>query len=251
LPTGSQLRLLAVSSQEGNENLWWQPDGTPLANPPFKRYNRFSGGSGFDFAVQIPGVKASDLDAPTITMTNSSGVSLNDVSMLAMRDLNDAVLPDIWHIHVTGFARDMKSDTLRVGIADGAFKQAAGWMWSGSKPLSNADRDLTTWNSEAGVVATTPYQEGQFTVLDLTHTFVNDDVRGVIMDRNGKLHVPDQIHHGGEGKGISRRIYRFAKLPLKDVREFEFQRRPFNLWVEFANVSLAAGNRTKVTATIK
>lgn len=70
------------------------------------------------------------------------------------------------------------------------------------------------------------------------------DVRIIAVDREGWEHVPD-VHSGVPLNAAHLASAKFPGLPLSRVREFHFQRRPYQ-HIEFRNVSLHRGQKIHV-----
>src|SRR5581483_3183753 len=66
----------------------------------------------------------------------------------------------------------------------------------------------------------------------------------------GTLHESDE-QSGGPGKGLIRRVHRFAALKLRNIRGFEFQARGYSPWALFQHVSLQPGQKTQVSISTR
>ena len=81
-------------------------------------------------------------------------------------------------------------------------------------------------------------------MISVAHRFADRDARIVAIGADGREHIATSAQWGGGGK-LYQITSTFDKLPLKDVKTFRFQTRPYE-WVEFRNVSLHAGEKTNV-----
>ena len=89
-----------------------------------------------------------------------------------------------------------------------------------------------------------PVEIGAETHLTASHNMVKGwETRIAAVDLKGGRHLGRRSH--GAAAALARTTARFDKLPLAQIKEFQFQVRPYR-WAEFRNVSLQAGHRTNV-----
>jgi hypothetical protein len=69
------------------------------------------------------------------------------------------------------------------------------------------------------------------------------ETRIVAVDLEGHQHLGFRSYESSTA--LARTTARFDELPLAQIKEFQFQVRPYR-WAEFRNVSLEAGYRTNV-----
>ena len=135
----------------------------------------------------------------------------------------------------------MKQITIRLGLATKPWQVVEKWTdydWTNSSGVfENASDIILTW----------PREENNRLVVEVTHTRVEEASRLIAYDHQGKIYDAEESP-GGRGKNLVRRVYRFADEKLSDIRRFEFQRRPYDAWITFKNVSLQSGHRTDVQA---
>jgi thiol-disulfide isomerase/thioredoxin len=91
--------------------------------------------------------------------------------------------------------------------------------------------------SKAGLVPTWPRQRGNTVEFVVTHTYVDDVVRVVAVDAEGREHIAS-AEPGGDGKGISQVKYQFGDIQLDDIEILKFQKRPYNESVQFDDIVL-------------
>src|SRR5207237_1795289 len=116
---------------------------------------------------------------------------------------------------------EAKQISLLLGLATQAWQVVekwAGYPWADSSAvIDNASDIIVTW----------PRQEKDAVVVEVTHNSTEEACRLVAYDRTGKLYEA-QESHGGRGKSLIRRVYRFADLKLADLQRLEFQRRRYD-----------------------
>src|SRR5207247_1732723 len=89
-----------------------------------------------------------------------------------------------------------------------------------------------------------PIESGAQTRLSASHSPGKGwETRIVAFDLEGKQHLPLRSYESSTV--FARTTARFDKLPLAQIKEFQFQARPYR-WAEFRNVSLEAGYQTNV-----
>jgi hypothetical protein len=125
------------------------------------------------------------------------------------------------------------------------FGKAAGeWRWLGR--MKSDIRGPKMMNHYKGSVVIAKPLEVQGEVhLTVTHSLLDLDCRVIAVDRDNHVQTSRRAKSVGAG-GFQQVTLRFD-LPLEQIKEFQFQTRPFE-WVEFENVSLRP--REKVDAQI-
>jgi serine/threonine protein kinase len=126
------------------------------------------------------------------------------------------------------------------------------WAWSGPSSAfrrRSIRREGTDWDLGLSAVETIG---GEMTVSFTSQYRREAQSRLVAVDTEGRVHEP-QFRGGPMGAGFYPQIVdktewnqvSFPGLGLRDLKEFRFQIRPCR-WVEFQNVSLQPGRKTKV-----
>ena len=152
-------------------------------------------------------------DSASTTPSSRAGDHLKDVSGVAMR-----------------VPAANRSVTVRFGLAAGPWKTIAE-----SKGNAVLGGDV--------VFAPSAEINGSATI-SVAHRFGDRDVRVVAVGLDGREHLATSNQRGGGGK-LYQVTSTFDKVPLKDVKTFRFQTRPYE-WIEFRKVSLYAGEKTAV-----
>ncbi len=235
LAKGVTVELLGVVQNAPIERrtAWWKPDGSALPMPPYKEPGTYSNEANpYEFAFRVPGKAGYSFTAagPAGTSTSEPTIPRNEARQL---------LPEVRTFVVARLAPEAREITIRLGLATQAWQVVEKWAdypWApGPGIIENASDVILTW----------PRLEADRVVVDVTHTSVADASRLVAYDQQGKLYEA-QESSGGRGKSLIRRVYRFGDLKLEDVQRFEFQRRRYDTWITFKNVSLKPGHQTKV-----
>src|SRR5262249_44104665 len=125
--------------------------------------------------------------------------------------------PDLRVVVVSKVAPEAKEITVRLGLATQPWQVVEKWAdypWKDSSGVID--------NSASDIILTWPHQEKETIVVEVTHTSTDGASRLIAYDRQGKLYEA-QESHGGRGKSLIRRVYRFADLKLADLQRLEFQ----------------------------
>jgi tetratricopeptide (TPR) repeat protein len=89
-----------------------------------------------------------------------------------------------------------------------------------------------------------PEEKNGDATITITHDILGPETRVVAVGLDGQEHRANRS--GGSGAGKFKQITAtFFGLPLKDIRVFRLQTRPYH-WVEFRRVSLRLGQKTDV-----
>ncbi|OHB67598.1 MAG: hypothetical protein A2Y77_13935 [Planctomycetes bacterium RBG_13_62_9] len=143
------------------------------------------------------------------------------------------------------FPSEQKQADVTVALATGQWEVADSWRlgptWTPYNGLlGSCDR----------IILRCPEQKDADVVAEVTQVITDRATRLVLFDKDGQRHVSEG-EIGGEGVGLVRHIYRYENLEYSQVDRIEFQARPYDYWITFRNVSLAAGYRTQVEVSIK
>ena len=145
-------------------------------------------------------------------------------------------------VQCLSFPQSVRSATLRVGVAIGAWNTLSTCDRNG---VSGSPPDLTS-----GSWFPKPVETADGSVIaNVANSITDQQVRIIAIDATGKEHVK------AWGSGISTlKEYRqltatFRGVSLEQIREFRFQARPYH-WVEFRNVSLQPGQKTDVRVVV-
>jgi hypothetical protein len=226
LPDGTTIELLGVSTHPSIPTGWWRPDGTLLADAP-------ANSQGFRVAPQEGcrtlefAIRARNDNSPgfgfTWKVTPSAGGSAQNAS-------RDGRGTEVTGVGAANVPLDAASATISVGIASG--------QWHTWATTSKGARVDATTYAGSGVVLSGPVQSGEGIVVTSS-----DDVPGVVerrivaIDKSGQIRAAASPQRTRVGKPMMNSVT-FANLALDDVKEFQFQVRPFE-FIEFKNVLLA------------
>jgi len=140
---------------------------------------------------------------------------------------------------VTLLPEPAKEVTIRLGAAAGAWKTLVG-----RTPQAGASSSYHLGNRDCTAIFLDPVEtEGETRTAVSFNRVPGWANRVIAQDTNGQVHV--SFPHGLSVDEMATAEGRFAGLPLKQVKEFRFQTRPYN-YVQFRHVSLAPGEPTHV-----
>ena len=262
LPGGATVELVGVADvppyQEGRwqkdnpppRRGWWQPDGAPLAHASVDSNKQMIpvGTRNMEawrqFAVRVSppvGAAASSLGT-TFDLSQTNGLT-NSSWQQASRGGRD--LLDVWLVGAS-FSDWQKPPVIRCGVASGpwvtlsARSAQEGFDITSTAPyMFQSGQDTLSHDDHGQVVFSPASLVGGATAITVTHDLPSDraQTRIVAVDLKGKVFTD-----GGEPYSIgvgntSQATYVFKGLPLRRVREFQFQVRPYE-WVEFKGIAL-------------
>jgi serine/threonine protein kinase len=236
LPQGA-VELVALSYYPSTNELWWAPDGRPAKEGPF--VTKASGNSTADFQMFAMVARLRDVPADAskpvwkLEPRNSwaegkviSG-SAGNTGNLAMIS---AKLP-----------RPTQTANVKIGIASGAWETIA-------KAQARAISPSPQPSAHGEVVFLTPSAKDDSLRLTATHTIKDMELRLVAVEADGTEHVGSDVEQMLSDT-MGNTTVTFAGLSLNRAIqrhvEFRFQVRPYR-WVEFRNVSLEPGRKTRV-----
>jgi hypothetical protein len=230
-----RMELVAVSDHSSTNQQWWRPDGLPAADLNFEPSARVASpkaGLRREFVIRHEGVPPDistdfEFEPPAITTSqlrrpNQKGKSLVDYEMA-----------------VADQPPDLRSVTLRVGLAAGPWQSLVK-----RDPQSGTSGNFQHEGQEWTVLFQDPLESDAQTQLTASHSRVKGwETRIVAFDLEGRQHLGRRS--GQASTDVALTTARFDKLPLAQIKEFQFQVRRYR-WAEFRNVSLQAGYQTNV-----
>lgn len=229
LPNGATVELVGVCDWPEGGKRCWRPDGSQL---PMELYASKRNMKGFIYKVTGP-------DDIEISCNRIAGANRITGSIQVV-DGSDNQLKDLI-ASISDMEKDRLSTTVRIGVAAGPWKMIASHDGKEMTSRSGIGNNIV-WsqafqdNNGMHIIASREWHTGQAE-------------RIIAIDKDGKIHTT--THRGGSvasGK-ILQRTSDFRNLKLDQVKEFQYQVRPYQ-WVEFKNVSLKPGLKTKVCAEI-
>jgi len=246
-PQGS-MELVALSDHPSTNQSWWRPNGLPAADLNFEartRVIRPQAGLRREFVIRHEGFPS---DSSTAFEFEPSAIAT------IQEGPHDPV--GSLKIVIAVLRADLPSVTLRAGLAAGSWQPlarcapqaGASYVFQPEGPEwtvffhdaieSAAQTQMTTSHSTAKVES--PVQ----TQISASHNMAKGwETRIVAVDLEGRQDLA--LRSDEPSTTLVRTTARFDKLPLAQIKEFQFQVRPYR-WAEFRNVSLQAGHRTNV-----
>jgi hypothetical protein len=224
---------------EGDEWQWWRPDGTVLPQVPDHATTKATWNEAYRFAVHFSG--QSDCSFVAVGAWNE------DINPEKSRERGSAFgEQDDLRLFWLRFAPGQKIADVRLGVATGPWMLVQEWPFFWKNPTP----DSVIFRSSEEVILRCPEQNGGHVVAEVIHGFAEEATRLVVFDAAGKQHV-SRTRLGGEGAGLVRYIHRFESLKTEDIKRIEFQKRPYDHWIEFRDVSLRPGRQTRPRVEIE
>jgi hypothetical protein len=230
-----EIELLALSHHPSADEPWWQPDGSPWTNGVFENPTRHSSdtkGQRFEFVFQRRGL-------PTdVTLEYNFEPRAPEVSSADQPLRQGKALPD-HSLVVALLPESAKEVTIRLGVAAGEWKRMVAWI-----PQRGGGGAFSLGHQTCRALFLDPVESGGEARIAVSYNKVSGwTTRVTALDTGGKLH--ESFPFGGSLDDVATAEGRFPGLPLRRVKEFRFEARPY-AYVEFRNVSLQPGERTQV-----
>jgi hypothetical protein len=223
------------------QSRWFQPDGSAAELEPMlvrRNHLRNRGHQrALSFLVRIQSLPPDASPWPAWKLPPAPEWSAESVV-----DASGRTIPDC-HILAAVLPASLATATLRVGFGMGPWETVLKL-----NPENGSTGSFSRDDKQRTVTLQQAEEVGQpacaSTRVTLRHTvrYPAWELRLAAIDHYGKEHVSSLGGHGGD---VSIDMAYFDKLPLSSIKEFHFQLRPYS-WVEFKNVSLRAGQKTKV-----
>ena len=257
LPNGATVELVGIAdvppSQEGRwrkDDLpprrgWWQPDGSPLAQAPVDSDKQMTpvGTKNVEawrqFAVRVsppPGTAASSVD---ITFDLSQANGLTDYSWQQANRENHP-LPNVWLVGAN--LSDLQNGpVIRCGMAAGPWETGVVKVeYPESMPFQESH---TFGGVYASVLFSRASEIGGGAAITVAYNLPDASMacRVIAVNRTGRVFVTSS-DDGSSMDKTRQATWVFKGLPLKSVKEFRFQARPYG-WAEFKGIALTPGRR--------
>ncbi len=246
LPDGTTVELVGMrccsgmlpAGFEGDKWQWWKPDGTSLTEPPDRATTSTSYNDAYVLVLRVGGVL--DCSCMAAGPWNKDTDSVN-LWLKGQRSGPPNELRRFW----LRFSRDQRIADIWIGIATGTWDVVQEW------PLpKDVTPDDMSYYSEQEVVLRCPEQTRQDVVAEVTHGFADEATRLVVFDQDNQAHISTG-RTAGQGGVLIRYICRFENLQRDAIKRIEFQKRPYDCWITFRNVSLRPGQKTQVQAQVE
>jgi beta-lactamase regulating signal transducer with metallopeptidase domain len=231
LPDGARFELLAVGQDPQDGPNWWRPDGSASAPTPDGELKSFehqlpANDIRRGFAVNTWADPQADVTPPGVRGDSMS------YGRVATENMADKVLRK--HRFFVTLPPDART-TVSLNYAGGTWKTM-------SKVRPGGAREYPIPADDEGVAFDDPVEVNGSARVSAAFNVHADDVRIVAVDKAGRELTSE--HRSGASLHSAHLIAaQFPGVPLASVREFRFQRRPFQ-HIEFRNVSLHAGQIT-------
>jgi hypothetical protein len=232
LSDGSTVQLVGISNLHLEPKQWWNPDGTPLAEPPYPGMKDADEQYQYEFVMRLTG----PADA-----TDNWNVPGGNFSTNRGRPKGEDGRPiEDLRVLGVGFRQAPGATTIHYGVATGKWESKATYDRE-----SFASEKAFSWPG-GGIVVNPPQDANGVTELGVAFTPIESSYRLVAVARDGRVIEPFSLSGVGV-TGLASRTAKFS-VPLRVIERFEFQTRPYE-WVEFKNVSLRPGQQTDVQVT--
>ncbi|MBN2590962.1 MAG: redoxin domain-containing protein [Sedimentisphaerales bacterium] len=244
LPNGVTAELVGVAYNKIDKGpkLWWRPDGQILSDEPYSRPNSSTTAIG-DYSIREFAVRVGGADDCSNTAFSSFGVCRLEPDI--PWDVNENRISDM-RSFVCAFNIDQKEDAISFGISTEAWRKVEEWNDLG---WHESDYDTVLLpESKNPLILTWPRLKRNAVVLEMVSTDVLEAKRMLMYDDQGQVHE-EYPRIFGRGPGLIKEQYWFWGTPLKNIRTFEFQKRPYQ-WIEFKNVSLEPDYKTNVEVKV-
>ncbi len=234
----AQVELLILSDQPWTNTVGWLADGTLSKNPfPTDDGSMEDWAEGKVFkkvAFAIRSQSAAGLSGPVSRDDEPSGVSTGSSSWQSPNSRN----PDGRFIQLIACPTNARTANFSLGVANGPWETALKLKNGGGGSSSSAMSGewSASWNSASG--------KGSDVAVSCIYSKKDDwDSRMVYVNDDGKV-IPIRENSTRIGKQGGATLL-LATNEFAHIKEFQLQRRKYQ-WVEFRNVSLQPGHRTKV-----
>jgi beta-lactamase regulating signal transducer with metallopeptidase domain/transglutaminase-like putative cysteine protease len=223
LAGGVTLELLGVCEHPSAGKQWWQPDGSPL-DAPYKttgsKLEPQAGRKDYEFVARYGGAPDIDLawDVPGSGRASYTGNPLDE---------SGRPVPDL-AVYTVQFPEDQAMTKVRIGVAAG--------QWQTRATHTSPDREGTYAVDGKAVAFGIAYAKDGSTFLPVTTDLFHRDVAFRVVAIRQQGEVCSGGLSGAGGAKLNSLTYRLH-CPLSDVKEFQFQTRPWT-WLEFPNVAL-------------
>ncbi len=232
LNNGVTVELVGTCQYSDGGVFCYRPDGKPLGRRlSIEKWNQkpTSGDTGLIYKISGPedaSLWYHDIEGADSTEASCSVVDENGEKL----DGYEAVL--------TTFDRGRKTTTARFGAAAGAWKTVASY-------------DCKSMGINNGISFTKAIETNKGLQINTTDTLGrNINHRLTAVDKAGNLH-PWKGHTGSvRSNELRQSIGTFPNLKLEQVKEFQFQTRPYK-WVIFKNISLRSDVITDVRIEVE
>ncbi len=233
LPNGITVELLGVCENPSQDRRWWRPDGSPLAERPYDTVHAEVHAEKDHVAREVA-VLLRNLPAEPVSVELLSDPAYNGAGGGLDRVVKDGTMLEAIAMSLPA----KPTVTIRVGVAAGP--------WQTVKESQRGDQ--ATGANNVGVAFSHVYEKDGGIFVAVAHNISGPQSRVVAVDNDGKEHAASSSSGNGAG-GFHLLSAMFSGLSLKDIQVFRLQSRPYQ-WLEFRDVSLHPGHKTRVTTVV-
>jgi len=223
LPSGAVVELVGISNQPSGPTKWWTPGGKPLSVAPYASggasTNARTNEQAREFAVRLKEIPNQPMDVKWKFSPSGSFSVGNPV------DQAGRIIPGMKMIAMT-LPGNLAECVIEFGVAAGPWKVEASCGPGGEAAMGF---------EKIGIIFGRSYEIGGHSVIAVSHNTLNEAVRVVAIDVEGKEHTPGSTSYLST-RDIAQQTLEFP-LALKSIKEFQFQTRPYE-WAEFKDVPL-------------
>lgn len=235
LPDGAQVELVAVGEVPAGEKTWWQPDGTPLEQPPIQ-YEAHAEQPQPNCLMRVFLFRTllADGTMPTSPHPKDPNVHwpINSYSGSGKGSIRGKILEE------EQFVAAIPSDARVTFVRD--------YVDSPWKTVATTDRHggtTTQISATAHITWDKPLDKGGGSQISAEYAIPEGAARIRAIDYYGQEHAPDRNQVEGDTKS-TRTTDHFFGLPLSRVKEFQLQVRTYRLQIEFRNIALHRGQKS-------
>lgn len=232
LADGAVVQLTGVNEFPSTGKAWWRPDGSPLSATP-------GGAPRMSFQTsEIPGALLLDF-AVEIWRSKGASAKVDSIEGAVATSSTSSTIEEDGRIHdrvrFVSKLRPNSRTTVSINYAGTDWQTVSQTLGKGSN---------ATGVGKAGVAWDRAFQEGGTAHIAAAWDVANSEVRVIAIDRDGREHLTF-AQGSASGGNAHLLVARFPGLALADIREFQFQARPYRQ-IEFRNVSLHRGQESHV-----
>ena len=240
LANGVTVELVGVCEHPSDGKQWWKPGGNMLTEVPYKwRFRKLQEEvefKGYEFVVRVDGADDVGIrwnipeEGPSISAgfpINKSGERIGDKAALGVQ-----------------IDKKLATTSVSVGITTGEWETKAA---HDGKKITNRECD------SGSIVFSEAYGSDDGATITISDNLTDLTCRVIAIDSVGNMHTGTRrnspVHFSSKSPGYSEGIRQtttsFSELKIKQVKEFQFQTRPYE-WAKFKNVALRPNQKTDV-----
>jgi len=232
LPNGTMIELIGVCEHPSKGKQWWRPDGSLLEQRPWDKINgSVSDGFGtntYEFAFKL-NYPAENNPGWYITFENSGSMSSGTF---------DSGTTNLTSWFAVALPSDIKQTSLTASLAIGKWKDRF------SRKVSSGTGVFVETENTQGIAWLSPVESNNKTSIAVSHSFRDLQTRLIAIDKDDIEHI-GSASSGTFGNNSNVTMQTSFDLPLKEIKEFKLQTRPYEKYV-FKNVSLMPNFKTDV-----